>query len=145
MGRQSVSVLALLGVLTGLCACSPGISKREIQRLQHADRVTVTYHRLEGGDVTVTLSGEEKEKLLKVLANATKENPDEFPAATPQQRFEFFTGTNLLGRVSACADAALFFAEGGAYWDETGILEEFHKYSGRGELGQRLVFPPKKR
>lgn len=96
--------------------------------------------------MTVTLSAEEREKLLKVLAKAKKEKEHESPTASAQQQFEFLKGTNLLGRVSACADAAILGTEdGGIYYDETGILEEFHKYSGRGEVGQRLMFPPKRR
>ena len=111
----------LLLVLLVLCGCSP--QKSLVRRLKGADRVLVTSVPARGPSITVT--GEEVDKLIKAFAVGKKENP--LIDAAVDYRLEFYKGTQHLETVT-CSDQ-VFWAGTTPYSDTTETLKGIYQKS----------------
>jgi hypothetical protein len=111
----------LLVHVVAMCGCSP--QKTLAQRLKDADRVIFACNVTGYEDLTITVTGEDVNKIGQAIAAGKKEKTP--IKASPSFRLEFFKGGVRLGTVTN--SVGVFWIGQTPYNDSSGTLQQLYE------------------
>lgn len=115
--RHTMAALLIALELGAFSGCSP--QKRLAHRLKGADRVVFASNLQGDEDRTMTVTGEEVNKIVEAIANARKVDPN--VDCTPASRLEFFNSSEHLLTITNCV--SVFWIAAAPFEDTSETLE----------------------